>query len=161
MEFSKTRYYDALNNQFNNFTSIEFVRKASNLIEKLIWIIIAVGGTGYIGQIMYVQLFVMVENPFVLEKETIDLLNLTHPAVTFCPKMTSELGIVEGLGNYLNLSEGIPPEAIVIRNELIGMYWRNRSKEVGCDISWSRNISVVNSMAYYYYYCCQDKFCQV
>ena len=161
METSKTRYYDALNYQFNNFTSIEFVRKASNLIEKLIWVIIAVGGTGYIGKLMYVQLFVMNSDPSILEKETISLLNLTYPAVTFCPKMTSDLAIVEGLGNYLNLSKGIPPEAIEIRNELVKMYWTNRIKEVGCDISWSRNTSVVNSLAYYYYYCCQDMWCQV
>ena len=160
MESNKTRYFDALNTQFNNFTSIEFVRKASNLIEKFIWMFIAVAGTIWIGKMLYVQLLVMEDFPVVKSKETSNLLNMTYPAVTFCPKMTSKLALIEGLGNYLDLNKGIPPEAFVIRNEYIKTNWQNRIKKVGCDMAWST--SETNSLANYYHNCCnRKKFCEV
>ena len=95
MASKKTSYYDALNTQFNNFTSIDFVRKASNLIEKVIWITIAIIGTIWIGKILYTQLDVMNDFPVLKTKESMDLLKMTSPAITFCPKMASEYSVAE------------------------------------------------------------------
>ena len=47
---------EELKNQFNNFSSIELVSKAANLIEKIFWISIAIGGTAWIcGFVLYDQ----------------------------------------------------------------------------------------------------------
>ena len=156
----KTSYYDALNTQFNNFTSIDFVRKASNLIEKVIWITIAITGTIRIGKILYAQLDVIYDFPVLKTKESMELLKMTSPAITFCPKMASEFSIAEGLGNYLDLQKQIPPESILIRTEAAKLHWENSIKNYGCDMAWTS--SMVNSLANYYYNCCGGQlWCKV
>ena len=156
----KTSYYDALNTQFNNFTSIDFVRKASNLIEKVIWITIAIIGTIWIGKILYTQLDVMNDFPVLKTKESMDLLKMTSPAITFCPKMASEYSVAEGLGNYLDLNKRIPHEAILIRNEAAKLHWENILENYGCDMTWTW--TMVNSLANYYYNCCSGQlWCKV
>ena len=160
MESSKKENYVALINQFNRFTSVEFVIKASNVIEKLIWIIIAVYGTTHIGNMLFSQLFMPNEFPVVQSKEILPLSEMTYPAVTFCPKVTPEFSVVEGMGNYLNLSKTVPSEAILIRNEAIKVYWRNRRQDVGCDMTWIT--SKVNSLAHFFENCCKNKpWCKV
>ena len=91
MESTKTRYYDALNTQFDNFTSIEFVRKASNLIEKFIWVFIAVAGTIWIGKMLYVQLLVLEDFPVVKSKETTNLLNMITPSKRFIDRNSKKI----------------------------------------------------------------------
>ena len=154
MDLSKTTYRDRLINQLSDFTSIRFVAKtANNVIEKLLWISIAIVGTVYIGYTMFSQIQYWNEFPVLQTKGTLDLSNMTFPAITFCPKTVPQFGIVEGLGNYLDLNKFVPSEAIMIRNEAVKTYWKNRRKEdIGCNLSWTAFEQ--NSFANYYYHCC-------
>ena len=154
MDLSKTTYRDGLTNQFGDFTSIRFVAKTANVIEKLLWISISIVGTAYIGYTMFTQIKNWNEFPVLQTKGTLDLSNMTFPALTFCPKTVPQFGIVEGLGNYLDLDKFVPPEAILIRNEAVKLYWRNRRKVDGCDLSWTA--FKPNSFANYYYHCCHS-----
>ena len=154
MDKSKAKFKDRLRNQLNNFTSINFVAKATNAIEKLLWISIAIIGTIWIGYTMYTQIKNWNEFPVLQTKGTLDLSNMTFPAVTFCPKTMLEFGVVEGLGNYLDLDKSVPSEAISIRNEAIKIYWKNRRDVDGCDLSWTE--SEPSSFANYYYHCCHS-----
>ena len=152
---------EKLKNQFNNFSSIELVSKAANLIEKIFWIAIAIGGTAWIcGFVLYDQIFQWFAFPVEQSIETLDLRNMIFPAVTFCPKVTSQFSVIEGLGNYLDLSKTVPSEAILIRNEAIKVYWRNRRQDVGCNMTWIT--SRVNSLAHFFENCCHNKpWCKV
>ena len=154
MDSSKTTYRDQLTNQLGDFTSIRFVAKTANVIEKLLWISIAIVGTVYIGYTMFSQIQYWNEFPVLQTKGTLDLSNMTFPAITFCPKTVPQFGIVEGLGNYLDLNKFVPPEAIMIRNEAVKIYWRNRRQLDGCDLSWTAFEQ--NSFANYYYHCCHS-----
>ena len=151
---TKNRNQEALTNQVYNFTSLEFVFKATNLIEKLIWIIISVCGTIWIGNIVFIQVTQWIENPVLLRQENLDLSDMTYPAVTFCPKTISEFSIAEGFGNFLDLNTSLPPQAISIRNEAVKMYWRNKLPFVGCT-NWI--LTYVSSLANYFDQCCKGK----
>ena len=153
----KTRYQEALTNQFYNFTSLEFVSKASNLIEKLIWIIISVCGTVWIGNIVLIQVTQWIENPVLLRQENLDLSDMTYPAVTFCPKTISEFSIAEGFGNFLDLNKSLPSQAVSIRNEAVKMYWRNKLPYVGCILDHWINTHV-SSLANYFDQCCKGQY---
>ena len=150
----KTKFKDQLRNQLNDFTSINFVAKTTNAIEKLLWISIAIIGTSWIGYTMFTQIKNWNEFPVLQTQGTLDLSNMTFPAVTLCPKTMPEFGIVEGLGNYLDLDKSVPSEAISIRNEAIKIYWKNRREVDGCDLSWIAYEP--NSFANYYYHCCHS-----
>ena len=162
---SKNRHQEALSNQFYNFTSLEFVSKASNIIEKLIWIIISVCGTVWIGSILFIQVTQWIENPVLLRQENLDLSDMTYPAVTFCPKTISEFSIAEGFGNFLDLNRTLPTQAVLIQNEAVIRYWRNKMPYVGCNLTWTQ--SLVTSLANYFDKCCKfrsgykEKACQV
>ena len=150
MDSTKSSYCAGLINQLKKFTSLEFVGNATNAIEKLLWISMAILGTVWIGYTMFTQIKNWNEFPVLQTKETVDLSSITFPAVTFCPKAAPEMGIFEGFGNYLDLNKVVPPEAILIRNEGIKLYWKKRREVVGCNIPSSKP----NTFANYYYYCC-------
>ena len=147
--------------QLNNFTSIDFVSKTSNVIEKLMWITIAISGTIWIWSTFVTQMNDWNKFPVLKTKETLDLSKMTPPAITFCPKTMSEFAVLEGLGNQLDLNKKpLPSEVIFIRNEAVKMYWKNRIQKIGCDMTWTH--TKATSLANYYNNCCQDKsWCKV
>ena len=162
---TKTRHHEALTNQFNNFSSIEFIFKATNIIEKLIWITISVCGTVWIGSILSIQIIQWKENPVLIRQENLDLTDMTYPAVTFCPQTISEFSIAEGFGSFLDLNRTLPTQAILIQNEAVIRYWRNKMPYVGCNLTWTQ--SLMSSLANYFDKCCKfrsgykEKACQV
>ena len=151
---TKTRYQEALTNQLYHFTCLDFVSKASNIIEKLIWIIISVCGTVWIGSVLFIQVTQWIENPVLLRHENLDLSDMTYPAVTFCPKTISEFSIAEGFGNFLDLNKPLPSQAVSIQNEAVKMYWRKKLPYVGCT-NWMK--TYVNSLANYFDQCCKGR----
>ena len=152
-----------LANQIKSFTSIDFVSKTSNVIEKLLWIAIAICGTIWIWSTFASQMESWNEHPVMKNKETLELSEMTSPAISFCPKAISEFAVFEGLGNQLDLdNKPLPSEVLSIRNEVVKMYWRNRMNMTGirCNMTWTD--SMITSLANYYDNCCDGKsWCKV
>ena len=150
-----------LANQLKGVASIGYISKTSNAIERLMWITIAISGTILVWQTFIIQMKDWNDFPILKTKETLDLSQMPSPAVTFCPKMLSEFSVDEGLGNHLDLDKKpLPSEVIVIRNEAVKLYWENRVKKIGCNMSWTQ--SMVTSLANYHEKCCQGKmWCKV
>ena len=152
-----------LDDQVKSFTSVDFVSKTSSVIEKLMWITIAISGTIFCWHTFGIQMVNWTEFPVLKTKETLDLSEMTSPAITFCPKGISEFAVFEGLGNQLDLDKKpLPSEVLFIRNEVVKMYWENRVNKtgIGCNMTWTQ--SIATSLSNYYDNCCQGKsWCKV
>ena len=150
-----------LSNQMKSFTSINFVAKTSNVIEKLMWITIATCGTILVWRFFIIQMKEWNESPVVKTKVTLDLSKMTSPAVTFCPTMLSKLAVAEGLLNNLDLDKSVPTKVIAVRNEAIKLYWKNRMDKIGC-LKKMKLTNLVASLANYHNICCQEQgWCKV
>ena len=146
-----------LANQLKGFTSINFVCKTSNVIEKLMWTTIAICGTILVWRFFIIQMEEWNESPVMKTKVTSDLSNMTSPAVTFCPTMLSKFSVAEGLLNQLDLNKPLPSEVIAVRNEAIKMYyWKSRMDKNGCYMKMKQT-AMVASLANYQNICCQDQ----
>ena len=106
-----------LKEEFQNIRSFNLVDKTSNFIEKIFWAIISLGGTAWIVYFIMTQFIQYDRNPIIITKDSWDISNIKFPAVTFCPKVTSDLALVEQMANYINPKQKIPQSVLTIRNE--------------------------------------------
>ena len=82
--------------------TIELVNRASRVLEKLLWIAIAISGTVWFLSFMSFQFKIWNENLTFRTESDVDLSDIDRPAVTFCSKTVNKYGIVERLGNHIN-----------------------------------------------------------
>ena len=106
-----------LKEEFQNIRSFNLVDKTSNFIEKIFWAFISLGGTAWIVYFIMTQFIQYDRNPIIITKDSWDISNIKFPAVTFCPKVTSDIAIVEQMANYINPKQKIPQSVLAIRNE--------------------------------------------
>ena len=107
----------SLKEEFNNIRSFSLLEKTGSLIEKIFWAFISLGGTAWIIYFIMTQFIQYDSNPIIITKDTWDISNIKLPAVTFCPKVTSDIAIVEQMANYINPKQKIPQSVLTIRNE--------------------------------------------
>ena len=105
--------------EFHGFTSIRLIHATRNVLEKILWISIAIVGTIWIGDLFITQVNYWNENPVLATKGTKALSDITAPAVTFCHKGVLKYSLVENLINILDVNKTIPSEFLQIRNEAI------------------------------------------
>ena len=82
--------------------TIELVNRASRVLEKLLWIAIAISGTVWFLSFMSFQFKIWNENLTFRTESNVVLSDIDRPAVTFCSKTANKYGIVERLGNHIN-----------------------------------------------------------
>ena len=91
-----------LKEQLLQIRTLHLSKNASNFLEKLIWIVIAIFGTTWFCYFINFQFEVWRDDGVYLAKADLELSDINYPAITFCSQGANKLGIVEGLGNYID-----------------------------------------------------------
>ena len=79
---------------------IDLTFKASNIVEKLIWL--TIGLIGLLWASVFITNFVIEKNTFTIRSTNVQLSDLKYPAMTICSKASTKFAIAERMGNYLN-----------------------------------------------------------
>ena len=108
-----------LKDQLKAILSFKLIHSAKSVLEKLFWIIIAVGGTIYITYIVSRQFEYWNENPVLRLKGSKPLTEVKRPAITFCHSGAQKYAFIERFVNYIDINKSIPFEIYAIRNEVI------------------------------------------
>ena len=110
---------EAVKEELRNITTVNLIASATNILEKLLWALIAIFGTLFIYDVVTTQLNFWSENPILITRQMVKLSDMPLPSMTFCHKGLHKYGPVEQLGNYIDPEKEIPKEVIAIRNEFI------------------------------------------
>ena len=110
---------EAVKEELRNITTVNLIASTSNILEKLLWALIAIFGTLFIYDVVTTQLNFWSENPILITRQMVKLSDMPLPSMTFCHKGLHKYGPVEQLGNYIDPEKEIPKEIIAIRNEFI------------------------------------------
>ena len=108
-----------LKEELRNITTLNLIANTSCVLEKILWALIAICGTLFIYDVVYVQLENWRDNPTLITKEMKDLSDMPLPSMTFCHKGLQKYGLVERLGNVNDSNKEIPKEVLAIRNEFL------------------------------------------
>ena len=110
---------EAVKEELRNITTVNLIASTSNILEKLLWALIAIFGTWFIYEVVSIQFDFWNENPILTTRQMVKLSDMPLPSMTFCHKGLHKYGPVEQLGNYIDPEKEIPKEVIAIRNEFI------------------------------------------
>ena len=110
---------EAVKEELRNITTVNLIASTTNILEKLLWALIAIFGTLFIYDVVTTQLNFWSENPILITRQMVKLSDMPLPSMTFCHKGLHKYGPVEQLGNYIDPEKEIPKEVIAIRNEFI------------------------------------------
>ena len=109
----------AIKDELRNITTLNLIANTSSILEKIFWALIAICGTLFIYDVVYIQLQNWQENPSLATKEIQHLSNMPIPSITFCHKGFQKFGPVENLANLIKPEKGVPKEVLSIRNEFL------------------------------------------
>ena len=93
-----------------NIRTIELTKTAANIIERIIWILIAIAGTIWFISFMVSQVTLWNNHKTVVSKAELKLSDIDYPSVSVCSKSANKYGIVEKLGNNLNPNANLDVE---------------------------------------------------
>ena len=104
-KFLKNRYHQ-LEDEFKNIGSIDLACKATNFLEKFLWISFSLVGIAWF-------VFFMIgvfddKNPLTSIREDIKLKDVNYPAITICSDSTTKYALAERLGNYIDPNSDLP-----------------------------------------------------
>ena len=108
-----------IKDELRNITTLNLIANTSSILEKIFWALIAICGTLFIYDVVYIQLQNWQENPSLATKEIQHLSNMPIPSFTFCHKGFQKFGPVENLANFIKPEKGVPKEVLSIRNEFL------------------------------------------
>ena len=112
-------WFSLAGEELTNITTLKLITSSRSILEKILWALIAIGGTIFIYNVVERQLDNWRDNPALVTKFTKKLADMPLPAVTFCHKGLHKYGLVEHLGNYIDPEEKVPKEVVSIRNEFL------------------------------------------
>ena len=105
--------------ELRNITTLNLIASTSSILEKVFWALIAICGTLFIYDVVYIQLENWKDNPTLVTREMKKLSDMPLPSMTFCHKGLQKYGPVEHFGNFINPEKEIPEEVFAIRNEFL------------------------------------------
>ena len=108
-----------LKDELRNITTLNLIASTKNFLEKIISASIAILGTLFIYDVMFIQLENWRLNPTLMTKETKKLSYMPLPSMTFCHKGFHKYGIAEKLANLIDPGKQVPKEVLTIRNEFL------------------------------------------
>ena len=104
-KFLKNRYHQ-LEDELKNIGSIDLACKATNFLEKFLWI-----SFGLVGIAWFVFFMIGViedNNPLTSIREDLKLKDVNYPAITICSDSTTKYALAERLGNYIDPNSDLP-----------------------------------------------------
>ena len=102
-----------------NIRTFELTKTAANIIERIIWILIAIAGTIWFISFMVSQFTLWNNHKTVVSKAELKLSDIDYPSVSVCSKSANKYGIVEKLGNNLNPKTKLNVEFL--------MWWKEKA----------------------------------
>ena len=123
-----TANLEHLKDELRNITTLNLIASTSSILEKIFWALIAIFGTLFIYDVVYIQLDYWQENPSLVTKEILPLSNLPLPSITFCHKGFQKYGPVETLANFIDPNRKVPKEILSIRNEFLKVQFHEIKK---------------------------------
>lgn len=111
--------FGALKEELTNITSLNLIANAKSILEKILWALIAICGSLFIYDVVYIQLENWRTNPILATKEIKKLSDMPLPAVAFCHKGLVKYGPVERLANFIDPDKNVPKPILSIRNEFL------------------------------------------
>lgn len=121
----------ALKDELRSISSLNFIAKSSNFIEKIFWATIAICGTLFIYDAMKSQLESWNSNPILKTQETLELKDLPIPDITLCHKAMLKYGPAERLINFIEPEKDVPKEVLAIRNEFLKVQFEKVKDQFG------------------------------
>ena len=104
--------------ELRNITTIDLACKAASFLEKVLWAFIGVLGTIWAVYFIGLQFIAFDENASVLIQGNSEEIELKHPAITICPKVSSKHGIAEQLANYAD-PDKLPEKLWPLKKEFL------------------------------------------
>ena len=104
-KFLRNRY-QPLADELKNIGSIDLTCKATNFLEKFLWI-----SFGLVGIAWFVFFMIGViedENHLTSIREDIKLKDVNYPAITICSDSSTKYALAERLGNYIDPNLDLP-----------------------------------------------------
>ena len=105
--------------ELNDISSLRRTLNTRNVLEKALWISIALCGTAFIFHIVQNQLIYWNENQVLITKKSVPLSELKRPAVTYCSKGLYKNGFGERLINYLDTTKDMPKEMVSMQIDIL------------------------------------------
>ena len=132
-----------LKDELRNITTLNLIFNSTNFFEKIIWASIAILGTIFIYEVMFIQLENWRINPTLMTKEMKKLSDMPLPSMTFCHKGLLKYGIAEKLANLIDPEKEVPKEVLDIRNEFLKVQFQKiNAKLDGSDFcEWLFNLN--------------------
>ena len=131
---SKKNNSKILVDELRGITTIDLVFKATNLLEKICWLIILLIGTIWACYFITLQFKLFQESPYIVSKADTNA-DLYYPAMTVCSGGSTKYAIAERMGNYiksksevlksypsLNIQNIQQPVLICLRSRFISKY---------------------------------------
>ena len=85
---------------FRGILFIDLTFKATNVVEKLIWLTIGLVGLLWAG--FFITNLITQRNTFIVRSFDKKLSDMKYPAMTICSKTSTKFAIAERMGNHLN-----------------------------------------------------------
>ena len=123
-------WFAAAREELTNITTLNLITSSGSMLEKILWAMVAIGGTIFIYNVVDLQLDNWRDNPALVTKVTRKLADMPLPAVTFCPKAMQKYGLVERLGNYIDPEKKVPKEVVAIRNEFLKVHFQKMKDHI-------------------------------
>ena len=118
-KFMEENYREILIEKLKGIATFDLLTNSSSLIEKILWLLLVIIGICWGYHFMkYEMIDTWKEQPKIISKANVDLMDLKYPAVTFCSKGAAKFGIAERLGNFYNPKMDLPSEFLSLRKDL-------------------------------------------
>ena len=119
MKAMQTKIKKAVGNALETITTFDLTCKATNLLEKALWISIFIIGAVWAYYFITLQFVLWRENPFITTQWDVELSDLNNPAVTVCLGGSTKYAVAEKLGNYYNPNITLPKELLKLQETLL------------------------------------------
>ena len=105
-----------LREELDGITTLNLFLNSANILEKLLWVTIAVLGTLFIYDIVFAQWTYWQLHPGVTSVARKKLAKIEPPAITLCSSGLQNYGFFERIVNHID-PNNVPYELLAIRNE--------------------------------------------
>ena len=99
-------WQNQLAEELRNIGSIDLTCKATNVLEKILWISFGLVGISWFAFFMIGVIEDI--NPLTSIREDIKLKDVNYPAITICSDSTTKYALAERLGNYIDPKKELP-----------------------------------------------------
>ena len=136
------KYKGEIVEELRGATTIDFICKSENVVEKVLWITIATIGTIWAFYFIGLQIISWSQNPLIITKHNMEVDELLNPAITVCSKGSTKYAIAERLGNYLDPESDLPKVLKALKEQLLLciLLPKDQNEDAKNDYDWNNGL---------------------